>query len=87
MQKYEEMVQGKKEDDYGEENEDDEKEKQPLEKPVMPVFDLEEHMRQWEEQNTVVEIPEEIIDDVDNDWILEQEEVDALVKEYLANKE
>ena len=53
----------------------------------MPVFNADEFMEKWEEDNTVPDLPDEIISDIDNDWILEEEEEDALIQAYFAAKE
>lgn len=78
------MEQEKQEDDYGEEEADEDdanvsKDKQPKEKPVMPVFDAAEFLEKWVEDNPEPQLPEDIIPDIDNDWILLEEEEDALI--------
>lgn len=70
------MEQEKQEDEYGEEEGDDEdgnsfaKDKMPKEKPVMPQFNLDEFMEKWVEENPEPQLPDEIVPDIDNDWIL-----------------
>jgi len=62
-----EEEQNNKQNDYGEENEEGEAAK---EKPVLPVFNQYEYSQKWLEENPKIEIPPEVKDDVDNDWIL-----------------
>lgn len=82
------MEQEKKEDEYGDEGEEDEqKEKLPLEKPILPVFNQEEYLTQWEIDNPEPELPGEVFPDVDNDWILTEEEEEAHLQAYFAGKE
>jgi hypothetical protein len=71
---YEQAEKNKINDEYGEENEDEDKDQKPKEKPVMPVFDTQEWLNKWLEENPVIEIPPYVIDDQDNDWILSEEE-------------
>lgn len=51
-----------------EEDENDEPaEKQPP--PVMPVFNSEEFLSKWVIDNPPIDIPDEVVEDLDNDWI------------------
>ena len=78
----------KQNDEYGEENADEEeKDQKPKEKPVMPVFEEEEFLTKWDEENPAIAIPDEVIDDIDNDWLLSEEQEDAFIAQYFANKE
>jgi HrpA-like RNA helicase len=81
-QKFEEQEKQKKDDEYGEEEEDEEKEKVPKEKPVMPVFNKEEYLQKWLEDNPVIEIPPPVVDDKDSDWYMTEEEEEALINAY-----
>ncbi len=82
------MEQNKKEDEYGEENDDDEhKEKMPAEKPILPVFNAEEFLVRWEEENPEPELPHEVVPDIDNDWILTEEEEEQHLQAYFAGKD
>lgn len=60
------------EDEYGEEDDEEEKVKEeevkPKEKPVVPVFNREEFLKKWLEENPKIEIPEEGNEEVDSDW-------------------
>ena len=38
------------------------------------VFDQNAHLKKWDEDNAVIDIPHEIIDDTDNDYDLEERE-------------
>ena len=53
----------------------------------MPEFDEAEQAEKFDDENPEVEIPDEIIDDIDNDWVLTEEENEALISKYLAGKE
>lgn len=61
--KWESEQTSKVEDDYGGEGEDDDEkpspkdEKEVREKPEMPVFNKEEFLKKWLEENPVIEIP------------------------------
>lgn len=50
----------------------------------MPEFDEEEFLEKWEEENPEPLLPEEIISDIDNDWILAEEEEEALINAYFS---
>jgi len=50
---------------------------------VKPVFNREEYLAKWVEDNPVIEIPAEVVEDVDNDWELEEEEEDNLIRAWL----
>ena len=45
----------------------------------MPVFNKEEFLTKWEEENPPITIPDEVIDDKDNDWRLSEEEEENLI--------
>ena len=60
-------------DDEGEENE-------PV--PVMPVFNKQEFLNKWLAENPPIEIPQPVVDDEDNDWILSQSEVEYHINTY-----
>lgn len=88
-QKWEQDQQVQQEDDYGEEGEgDDDGGKSAIdtrrqERPEMPVFNKEEFLRKWLEENPVIEIPPEYTPEVDADWVLTQEEEQSLVTTFL----
>ncbi len=73
-----------KEADYGEEEEEEQAEVKPKEKLVRPEFNIEEHYQKWDDENPVIDIPEEVVDDVDNDWELTEEEEETLLNNYFA---
>jgi hypothetical protein len=79
-QKFEEAEQNAANDEYGQEGEDeDEQEKKPKERPEMPIFNIEDFLVKWNEDNPEIIIPNEVIDDLDNDWILSEEEEEHLI--------
>ena len=74
-------------DDEDEEMEGEEgKEK---EKPQNPVFDEKDALAKFDEkeENAIVEIPPEIIDDIDDDWPMNAEEEADYVDRVLASRE
>ena len=78
------------EDEYGEEEEeelDEGGEPKKKELPKMPVFDEEEFMEKWLNENPEVEIPIEMALEKDNDWVLGEEEEEALIQGYFSAKE
>ena len=74
--------------EYGEEaaseNEDEAEQEEP---PTLPEFDEVEAGEKFDEENPEVEIPDEIVDDINNDWILDDAEKDALIAKYFAAKD
>ena len=74
-------------DDYGEEEEEEQEEVKPKEKPERPVFNEQEHLTRWDEENLVIVIPEEVVDDIDNDWELTEEDEEAMIQTYQASKQ
>lgn len=78
-------------DEYGEEDGEEDakeaKEEEPKERPEMPVFNKDEFLKGWLEENPVIEIPSEEQVEADADWILSEEEEQAALAAYLASKE
>ena len=78
------------EDEYGEEDEEDEKpakeeeSARPKEKPAVPVFNKEEFLKKWLDENPKIEIPEEGADEDDVDWSIAPEELNTLLQAFLA---
>jgi hypothetical protein len=48
----------------------------------MPIFNVEEFLVKWNEDNPEILIPDEVIDDIDNDWQMNEEEEEALIASY-----
>ena len=71
---------GDEEDGEGKEDEDD---KKPKDKPIVPIFNKDEFIKKWLEENPVIERPHEAGVEVDCDWILTAEEEQALVSAFL----
>lgn len=59
-------------------------EKEPV--PVMPVFNKEEFTAKWLTDNPPIEIPEPVVDDIDNDWVLPPSEVEYLINSYFGKE-
>lgn len=68
------------------EEEEEDADKEP---PVKPVFDEEEAFQRFDEreENAIVEIPDEVVDQIDDDWKLSENEEADLIAAYLASKE
>ncbi|TNV82509.1 hypothetical protein FGO68_gene1811 [Halteria grandinella] len=54
--------------------------------PVMPVFNKQEFTAKWLTDNPPIEIPEPIVDDVDNDWILSASETEYHINTYFGKE-
>lgn len=75
------------EEEYNEEVDDEDKKEDDSklkEKPPVPVFDREEFLKKWLEENPVIEIPNEVSPQIDNDWILTEEEEQNLLNAYMS---
>lgn len=53
----------------------------------MPEFNQEEFLAKWAEENPEPVLPEDVVSDIDNDWILNEEEEEAVINGYFAAKE
>jgi len=53
----------------------------------MPVFNEEDFLKSWDEENPEVIITDETNDHIDNDWILTEEESAEKVKLYWGPEE
>lgn len=61
-------------DQYGEEDEDDEDDaKKNKDPPMLPIFDQKEFLLKWDEETPDIIISDELTDDVDNDWVLDED--------------
>ena len=69
IEAYQRWEQEKASIDYGNEAEanNNNEEKQPL---VIPVFNQADWKAQWLNENPVIVIPEQVIEDKDNDWYM-----------------
>jgi hypothetical protein len=74
-------------DEYGEEEEDEDAEDKKKEPPALPIFDEKEALIKWDEENPDIIIQDSTKDDIDNDWILTEEEIEAKIKAYWSPKE
>ncbi len=52
----------------------------------MPEFNLQEMEEKFDDEFPAIEIPFEIIDEVDNDWVLADEEWEAILATYYTSK-
>ena len=62
------------------EEEEDNTEREPA--PVMPVFNKEEFLAKWLTDNPPIVIPDEPVEEPDNDWILTPAELEVLINTY-----
>ena len=53
----------------------------------MPVFNKDEFLKTWLEENPVIEIPSEEKAESEADWILTEEEEQAVLAAYMASKD
>lgn len=71
------------EQEYGEEkgseDEDADNQKEP---PVLPEFDKKEMEEKFDEENPEVEIPPDAEDDINNDWLLDEDEALAEIEKF-----
>jgi len=54
---------------------------------VLPVFDAKEAGLKFDEENPPIEIPPECEPDVNNDWVLDEDQELALIATFNASKE
>ena len=78
-------------DEYGDEDDDDNntsavKTARTEVKPDMPVFKRDEFLKRWLEDNPVIEIPLEQSPENDTDWLLTEEEEQALIAGFNKDK-
>lgn len=79
---WEEEERIKAEQEYGEELDDEEEDAENKEPPVMPEFNQAEMEEKFDDEFNEIVIPEEVIDEIDNDWDLPEEEWDTLIGNY-----
>ena len=65
--------------DAGEEFELEEGEEEPEE----PIFDDKYFLYHFDEEHPEIAIPPEVVDDIDNDWVIEPEKRDEVINEYV----
>lgn len=68
----------------GEEFEVEEGESQPTKECL---FDEKYFLFQFDEDNPAIVIPDEVHDDMDNDWVIEADQKEATIEEYLAGQQ
>lgn len=76
----------KAEQEYGEEEDDEDEEAENKEPPTMPEFNQQEMEDKFDDEFNEIEIPGEVVDEIDNDWVLPEEEWDTLINNYNAAK-
>lgn len=86
FEKWQEEERIKASQEYGEELDDEDEAAENQEPPVMPEFNREEMEEKFDDEFPQIEIPQEVVDEVDNDWVLPEEEWDTLISNYYQNK-
>jgi hypothetical protein len=56
------------------------------ERPEMPMFNKEEFLKKWLEENQVIDIPPEYVPEADSDWSLTEEEEQSIVNTFIGSK-
>jgi hypothetical protein len=51
--------------------------------PSLPVFNKDEFLLKWDEENPVVVIPPQVAHEIDKDWYLTDEEEQYWIQQYL----
>jgi hypothetical protein len=46
---------------------------------VLPVFDPKDTAEKFDEENPAIEIPAPVVDEVDNDWVMDEEQTEAII--------
>ena len=62
-------------EEYGDEDEDEGEAKEEA-APTLPVFNEAEFLESWDAENPDIIIQDSTEDDIDNDWVLTEEEVE-----------
>lgn len=57
------------------------------EEPIKPAFDEKYFLFNWDEDHPAIEIPPEVVDDVDNDWIIEATKKDDVIQDFIAGQQ
>ena len=73
-------------DEYAEEEDEEENEKEK-EPPKMPEFNEKEFLEKFDEEFPEIVVNENTTDDIDNDWILTEEEIEAEISKFWAARE
>jgi hypothetical protein len=69
--------------DYGDElGSDEEDGKENVEPPSLPEFDKKEAEEKFDDENPEIIIPPEVVDNIDNDWLLDDDEKEALITSF-----
>lgn len=69
-------------DEYGEEEDEEGEEGKDKEPPTKPEFEEKEFLETWDNDNPEIVIAEQTDADVDNDWELTEDELQAEIKKF-----
>lgn len=85
-EEYEAELAKKEAEEYGEEAGSDNDQEEEKEPPVKPVYNEAEVIEKFDEDFPEIVIPDEVQDVIHNDWVLQEDEEQRLVDDYLAGK-
>jgi len=54
--------------------------------PTQPVFNSQETEEKFDSENPEIQIPEPVVNEEDNDWVLSEFELEQLIMQYLEKK-
>lgn len=54
--------------------------------PNLPKFDAEEALARFDEEVPAIEIPDEVHEDTDNDWYLDEDAMQEVINAYWAQR-
>ena len=83
---WEQANKAKDNEEYASEDEDDEN-KEDKEPPLKPEFAPADCEEKFDDENPVVEIPDEIPDEIDKDWVMSEDEIADLITKFWAEKD
>lgn len=81
---YQEEQRAKEAQEYGEELDNEDEDAADKEPPTLPEFNQAEFLEKFDEETPEIEIPAEVVDQIDNDWVLEESERDEIIAAYWA---
>ena len=89
FKKWEEAQKKANDEEYATEEEEEEKdeEKEPPKKPNFETEDRKTNEDKFDEDHEPITIPAEIPEEFDNDWVMSEEELTALVDQYWESKQ
>lgn len=68
--------------EYGDEMDEEDEARMNAGPPPLPVFDMEEALARFDDEVPVIVIPDEVQEDTDNDWALDEDAMAEIVAAY-----